>query len=91
MRTLASRLLLALLLLSGVAAQYDYLSANRVNFAGATLGTKMYFGGGSSADVDVYDFSTGLWIYTVGQLSLARTELAAGAAGSKVLFAGGVA
>lgn len=47
----------------------------------------------TSAIVDIYDVSTSLWNSTssgAGQLGVARSRLAAAAAGSKVVFAGGL-
>lgn len=48
---------------------------------------------GHVATVDIYDVSTSQWNSTstgAGQLSVARSDLAAAAAGSKIIFAGGL-
>lgn len=41
------------------------------------------------AQADLYDISTGVWS-SAGQLSVARFDLAAAAAGNKIVFAGGL-
>ena len=51
----------------------------------ATVGTKVFFGGGSV--VDIFDNSTNSW--TTANLSQTRTDLAAASVGTKVFFAGG--
>lgn len=79
-----------------VAGQY-MLATQRYYFAGARLGSKFFFGGGSNgsmylSSVEVYDESTGTWNTTAtgaGSLSIARSDLAAGAAGTKLIFGGG--
>jgi autotransporter-associated beta strand protein len=93
----------ALLLMAGTAAADDwsplwsvtYLSQGRTLLAAASVGDKVYIGGGStdwcldpSSVVDVYDTSAGTW--SVASLSQARYELVAASAGGKVLFGGGL-
>lgn len=74
------------------------LSVGRTRLAAAGAGTKVVFAGGYSADgvasdaVDIYDVATGKWSSTgtgAGQLSVARRDLAAAAAGNLIVFAGG--
>ena len=71
----------------------DPVLRGRNNLVAAGIGTKVLFAGGtgsqglSSANVDIYDYATGVW--SQATLSQARVNLAAAAAGSKALFAGG--
>lgn len=75
----------------------ENLSVGRYQLAAAAAGNIAMFGGGlinsnftlsSRSDViDVYNASTNTW--TTAQLSLARTNLFAASAGTKILFAGG--
>jgi len=59
---------------------------NKVVFAGG-LGHSSQTGGFFSSRVDIYDITKGTW--STAELSQARTELYAAAAGNKILFAGG--
>jgi hypothetical protein len=70
------------------------LSVSRQVIAGTSCGSKLFFGGGVSSNmntvystVDIYDTVTGIW--TTGQLSVARFDIAAVSHGNKVFFAGG--
>ena len=73
------------------------LSVPRDGLAAAAIGNKILFAGGEahsnqtggsfSSRVYIYDISTGAW--STAELSEARTELYAAAAGNKILFAGG--
>jgi hypothetical protein len=84
------------------AGYQDALTAGRYEMAAASLGNKAFFAGGLSLRhdqvsltdvqtfydaVDIYDAATGQW--TSAALSQPRAYLAAAAAGSKVVFAGG--
>jgi len=71
-----------------------YLSIARQAPAGVACGSKLFFGGGVSANfntvystVDIYDTATG--VQTVANLSVARMDIAAISYGNKVIFAGG--
>ena len=59
---------------------------NKVLFAGG-MGHSNQTGGFFSSRVDIYDISTGAW--STAELSEARSELYAAAAGNKIIFAGG--
>lgn len=64
----------------------------RARVATAVLGSKAYFGGGSTGSeysnaVDIYDASSGLW--SSATLSVARTYVAAAVSGSAIVFVGG--
>jgi len=73
------------------------LSQGRWDVVAAAAGDKVVFAGGLTAHyygpgavsnvVDIYSSSTGTW--TTAALSQRRADLAAAAAGSKILFAGG--
>lgn len=73
------------------------LSEKRISMAMASLGNKVFFGGGDSFYistgklmdcVDIYDVTSKSW--SVKYLSVAGTSLASAAVGNKVLFAGGL-
>ncbi len=69
------------------------LSVARWELAAASVGSRIFFGGGSvvgggSNVVDIYDTATGVW--STASLSVARRRLAAGSADGRVFFAGGV-
>ncbi|MEP7377363.1 MAG: kelch repeat-containing protein [Chitinophagaceae bacterium] len=75
-----------------VSVAANQLSIARTFIAAATLGNKIYFGGGFNGTatvktIDIYDASTGSW--STSQLSVARENMAAAAAGHKIVFAGG--
>ncbi len=79
---------------TGIWANIGNLSVARQAPSGVTCGSKLFFGGGVSANfntvystVDVYDTVSGTW--TVAQLSTARFDIAALSYGNKVFFAGG--
>lgn len=74
------------------------LSKNREVGGAAAAGDKIIFAGGTGrsdisgpvymyATADIFDVNSG--IRTTGKLSKARTNIAAGAAGNKIVFAGG--
>lgn len=93
--------LITLIVLQAVTAHAQWtvenLSVGRFQLAGASAGNIAMFGGGlintnftlaSRSDmIDVYNATTNTW--STSQLSLARTNLFAASAGSKILFAGG--
>ncbi len=75
------------------------LSQGRENLVAAAAGNKVVFAGGDAGGysslffapldaVDIYDVSTNTW--STAQLSQPRSNLAAAAAGNKIVFAGGV-
>ncbi len=93
-----------LITVSGVVDIYDSttekwsaatLSQARSGLAAASVGSLVFFTGGSngtssySSVVDIYDDNTGLWS-SASILSQARSGLVAATVGSKVLFGGGV-
>jgi len=66
------------------------LTRPRTGIAASTLGSKVFFAGGSyTTAVDIYDESTNSW--TVATLSQGRSEISATTAGNKIYFAGGIA
>ncbi|MEJ7589690.1 MAG: kelch repeat-containing protein, partial [Ferruginibacter sp.] len=73
------------------------LSQTREGIAVASAGNKILFGGGvdwssgtgNSSRVDIYDLTTQTW--SKAELSVARYDITAMAAGSKIFFAGGEA
>ncbi len=73
----------------------NHLSSNTIRMGTASLGSKIYFAGGSrdrylipSTVVDIYDVNSELW--TTSNLSLARDFPVGVSNGSKVFFAGGI-
>ncbi len=76
---------------------FGTLSEARSGMAAAAAGTKVLFAGAAfsgagingygSSRVDIYDAATGTW--STARLSVARSAIAAIAAGGKVFFAGG--
>ena len=67
-------------------------SVARSGMAAASLGNKIYFGGGydgaqADGNIDIYDVDAAKW--TSAQLSVPRFNFAAASAGHKILFAGG--
>ncbi|HET6766135.1 MAG TPA: hypothetical protein VFH08_02010, partial [Chitinophagaceae bacterium] len=63
------------------------LSQARAFIETATVGTKVFFAGGSSSRVDIYDLSTNTWL--VANLSEAKFGFTATVADNKIYFAGG--
>lgn len=70
------------------------LSEGKTSMGSVAYGSKVYFGGGGNltediSKVEIYDINTGTWA-VAEQLSIPREFPAAGAAGGKVFFAGGI-
>jgi len=99
MKTIATTMLLlmAVMMTNVQNANAQWTTANlsvaRSGLSATTIGTKVFFAGGTDASnvqssvVDIYDNSTGLW--TTANLSVARSFLGATTVGTKVFFAGG--
>ena len=96
MNTLArlTAVLFAVLTVSPALGQWSTatLSAERMDPAATTVGSKALFAGGTGSaswlpDVDIYDDAIGTW--STASLSVRRWALAATTVGGKALFAGG--
>lgn len=95
MRTLLTLTLFSTMLCAQAFGQWTAtnLSEGKTSMGSVAYGSKIYFGGGGgltedTKKVEIYDVITGEWASE--QFSIPREFSAAGAAGGKVLFAGGI-
>jgi len=95
MRTLLTLSLFSIFFCAQTLGQWatTNLSEGKTSMGSVAYGSKIYFGGGGDLTedikkVEIYDVITGEW--AAEQFSIPREFSAAGAAGGKVLFAGGI-
>lgn len=67
--------------------KHSLISLSNEHDRALTLGSRVFFAGGDSDVVDMFDFATGKW--DIASLSQARFKMATAAVSSKALFAAG--